>query len=259
MNTDALLHVALAALIAMVFGFFYQVKKKNAGIVDAIWAFGVMLASIYFAITSTGTFDIRILIALLSGIWFFRLGMHILLRMLSESEDGRYAHVRNLYGDKTNWFHIPFFTFQAGLIVLFSLPMWFVAHHPEPSTWAMLFAIIIVVIAFVGEHQADHQLHLFRSDPDNKGKTCRQGLWKYSRHPNYFFEWLHWCAYPILATGMPNGQWLWLAPLCMFLFLWFITGIPFTEQQALKSRGDDYRAYQRTTSVFFLWPPKNEL
>lgn len=257
MNTDSLIHVAIAALLAMALGFVYQAIKKNAGIVDAIWAFGIMLASIYFALSNTGDADIRILIALLSGVWFFRLGMHIFLRMLSEPEDGRYAHVRNLYGDKTNWFHLPFFTFQAGLIVLFSFPMWFVSHHTEPSTVAMIIATLVVVIAFIGEYQADHQLHLFRSDPDNRGKTCRQGLWKYSRHPNYFFEWLHWFAYPILAIGMPNGYWLWLAPVCMFLFLWYITGIPFTEQQAIKSRGDDYRNYQKTTSAFFPWFPKN--
>ena len=256
MNTNLLLHVAIIAFIAMAVGFIYQVKKKNAGIVDVIWAFGVMLASIYFAIRGSGTIEIRTLLAILSGLWFFRLGMHIFLRMLCEKEDGRYAHVRNLYGEKTNYFHALFFAFQAGLIVLFSLPMWFIAHHHEPSIIAMILAIILMAIAFIGEHQADHQLHLFRSDPDNKGKTCRQGLWKYSRHPNYFFEWIHWFAYPILATGMNNGYYLWLAPIAMFLFLWYITGIPFTEKQALKSRGDDYRHYQQTTSAFFPWPPK---
>lgn len=256
MNIDTLIHVAIFSFVAMMFGFFYQVKNKNAGIVDAIWAFGIMTASLYFALTNDGELQVRILIALLSGVWFLRLGMHIFLRMLSEPEDGRYAYVRELYGNKTNLFHLPFFTFQAALIVLFSFPMWFITHHPDPQQWAMVIAVIITVVAFIGEHQADHQLHLFRSDPDNKGRTCRHGLWRYSRHPNYFFECLHWFAYPVLAVGMPNGSWLWLSPLCMFCFLWFITGIPFTEKQALKSRGDDYRQYQKSTSAFFLWPPK---
>ena len=256
MDIDLLIHVAIAALFAMFLGFLYQTKAKNAGIVDAIWAFGIMAASLYFAVRGNGAVEIRTLMAILSGVWFFRLGLHIFLRMLSEAEDGRYAHVRNLYGKKVNWFHAPFFSFQAGLIVLFSLPMWFVAHHQNPSTVAMSIAAIIIVLAFIGEYQADHQLHLFRSDPDNKGKTCRQGLWKYSRHPNYFFEWLHWFAYPILAIGMQYAYCLWLAPICMFLFLWYITGIPFTEQQAIKSRGDDYRHYQKTTSAFFPWIPK---
>ncbi|MEE4251527.1 MAG: DUF1295 domain-containing protein, partial [Alcanivoracaceae bacterium] len=82
-------------------------------------------------------------------------------------------------------------------------------------------------------------------------------LWRYSRHPNYFFEWLHWFSYPLMAIGADGAQWLWLAPLMMFLFLWFVTGIPYTERQALKSRGDDYRDYQRSTSVFIPWRPKS--
>ena len=235
----------------------YQVVTKNAGIVDAVWAFSIMLASIFYAYTGSGDTHIKILMAILAGLWFFRLGLHIFLRMLSEPEDGRYAYVRQLYRDKTNLFHAGFFLFQAGLIVLFSLPMWLISHHESPNHFAMIIAVVIIAIAFIGEHQADHQLHLFRSDPNNKGKTCRQGLWKYSRHPNYFFEWCHWFAYPVMAIGMTYGYLLWLAPVCMYLFLQYITGIPFTEKQALKSRGKDYEDYQRTTSAFFLWPPKS--
>jgi len=259
MNTNLISNVAIATFIVMMAGFIYQMKTKNAGIVDIIWSFGVMFASLYYAFMGTGDFTIRWLIALLSGAWFFRLGLHLFFRVFSEPEDGRYAYIRKLYGQKTNYFHFPFFTFQTGLVVLFSLPMWFVSHHPDPSSTAMLIATIIIFIAFIGEFQADHQLHLFRSDPDNAGKTCNQGLWKYSRHPNYFFEWVHWFAYPILAIGMPHSAWLWLAPILMFLFLWFITGIPFTEKQALKTRGDSYRDYQKTTSAFFLWPPKKRI
>lgn len=255
MNTNTIIHISIMALALMLLAWLYQVKTKNAGIVDATWAYGIMLASIYYSLTSNGDTQLRILVALIAGLWFLRLGTHIFLRMLSEPEDGRYAYVRELYGSKTNLFHAGFFLFQAGLIVLFSLPMWLVAQHSEPSSIAMIVSVVIVVVAFIGEYQADHQLHLFRSDPSNKGKTCRIGLWRYSRHPNYFFEWCHWFAYPVMAIGMAEGIWLWLAPVCMFIFLWFITGIPFTEKQALKSRGEDYRHYQKTTSGFFLWPP----
>ena len=72
---------------------------------------------------------------------------------------------------------------------------------------------------------------------------------------NYFFEWLHWFSYPLIAVGAALAGWLWLLPVAMFLFLWFVTGIPHTEKQALKSRGDDYREYQRTTSPFIPWRP----
>jgi steroid 5-alpha reductase family enzyme len=112
------------------------------------------------------------------------------------------------------------------------------------------------VLSIAGESLADRQLSRFKQKPDSVGRTCREGLWRYSRHPNYFFEWLHWCSYPLIAIGASQAGWLWCLPLAMFVFLWFVTGIPYTEKQALKSRGDDYRDYQRTTSAFFPWRPK---
>jgi len=133
----------------MFLGWLYQVKYKNAGIVDAIWAFGVMFCTIYFAIANSGTSEIRWLIAIVSGLWFFRLGMHILLRMLSEEEDGRYAYVRRLYGKNTNLFHAVFFLLQAGFIIIFSIPAWFVSAHTEPQTWAMILGILIIAVAFI--------------------------------------------------------------------------------------------------------------
>jgi steroid 5-alpha reductase family enzyme len=92
----------------------------------------------------------------------------------------------------------------------------------------------------------------------NRGHTCRDGLWRYSRHPNYFFEWLHWWAYVPLSLGAAGGWATILAPLVMLFFLFCVTGIPATEAQALQSRGADYRQYQRTTSAFFPWFPRRE-
>ncbi|MGH8164637.1 MAG: DUF1295 domain-containing protein, partial [Rhodanobacteraceae bacterium] len=112
-------------------------------------------------------------------------------------------------------------------------------------------------LSVFGETIADRQLARFRANPANDGKTCREGLWRYSRHPNYFFEWLHWFAYVALAIGSPLW-WLALAgPVVMFVFLRFISGIPYTEAQALRTRGDDYRAYQHDTSMLFPWFPKH--
>jgi steroid 5-alpha reductase family enzyme len=107
-----------------------------------------------------------------------------------------------------------------------------------------------------GEYLADHQLARFRADPANGGRTCRSGLWRYSRHPNYFFEWLHWFTYVALAAG---SRLAWVAlsgPLVMYVFLRWVSGIPFTEAQALRTRGEDYRDYQRRTSMLFPWPPR---
>ena len=111
-------------------------------------------------------------------------------------------------------------------------------------------------MAVLGETIADRQLARFRADPENRGKTCNQGLWRYSRHPNYFFEWIHWFAYIFLAVGSPHWWLALLGPLVMAVFLLKITGIPYTELQSLKSKGESYREYQRTTSAFIPWFPK---
>jgi steroid 5-alpha reductase family enzyme len=117
-----------------------------------------------------------------------------------------------------------------------------------------LAGVIVWLIAVAGETIADRQLARFRRDPANRGQVCRAGLWRYSRHPNYFFEWVHWLSYVLIG----HGEWLtWIGPVGMLLFLFRVTGIPYTEMQALKSRGDRYREYQSTTNVFFPWFPRS--
>jgi steroid 5-alpha reductase family enzyme len=115
--------------------------------------------------------------------------------------------------------------------------------------------VLCWLVALAGESAADRQLARFKADPANRGRVCREGLWRYSRHPNYFFEWIHWWAYVFLAVGSPHW---WLAPfgvVAMLVFLTLVSGIPRSEAQALKSRGAGYREYQRTTSAFLPWFP----
>jgi steroid 5-alpha reductase family enzyme len=120
----------------------------------------------------------------------------------------------------------------------------------SPLEWA---GLSLWVVALLGETAADAELKRFKADPANKGKTCRKGLWNYSRHPNYFFEWLIWVAFFLAALASPYGWISLLCPVLMFIFLFKVTGIPMTETQALKTRGKDYRDYQRTTSMFVPW------
>jgi len=140
--------------------------------------------------------------------------------------------------------------------VLFALPFLAVAGNPIAVTSWLLAGVAIWLLSVIGESIADRQLARFRADPTNRGRTCRQGLWRYSRHPNYFFEWLQWFAYVCLAVGSPIGWLAWSGPLTMYVFLRWISGVPYTETQALRSRGDDYRAYQRSTPLLFPWFPK---
>ena len=114
--------------------------------------------------------------------------------------------------------------------------------------------LAVFAVSMVGESIADRQLARFRADAANRGQVCEAGLWRYSRHPNYFFEWLHWWAYVLFGYGSPSW-WVTLAGVVlMYLFLTRVTGIPHTERQALASRGDAYRRYQQQTSAFFPLP-----
>ena len=142
------------------------------------------------------------------------------------------------------------------LIVLFALPFLAVARNRVASSSQLSAGVAIWLVSVIGESIADRQLARFRADPVNRGRTCRQGLWRYSRHPNYFFEWLHWFAYVCLAMGSPLAWLAWSGPVVMYLFLRWISGIPYTETQALRSRGEDYRAYQRSTPMLFPWFPR---
>lgn len=247
-------------LMALVMAWLWQVQRKrhNAGIVDIAWSFGTGLLAVGFAVVAEGDAARRVVVALLAGLWGARLGFYLLRRVLGESEDGRYRMIRERFGDRTQLFLFGFFQIQAVWALMFALPMLVAASHPSIGLrWHDLVGIAIWLVAVTGEAIADRQLSRFRNDPSNHGKVCREGLWRYSRHPNYFFEWIHWFAYVFIAWGGPWWWVTWAGVVVMLLFLTKVTGIPFTEMRALQTRGEAYRAYQRTTSVFFPLPPRS--
>ncbi|WP_144630862.1 DUF1295 domain-containing protein [Bordetella genomosp. 13] len=256
---NPLLQLSLLALLmtaAMSAAWSWQRRHRNAGIVDAVWALGVGLGALLTALTGSGAVAPRVLLALLGGLWAARLAWHIWRRVWL-GEDGRYRALREHWQGHQGKFY-GFFLFQAGLVVLFAIPFTAVAANTDgPPPMAMIAAVAVWALAVAGESLADRQLDDFRNDYANEGRTCRAGLWRYSRHPNYFFEWIHWFAYVLLAVGSPLFAYSWAGPVLMYVFLRWISGIPYTEKQALRSRGDDYRDYQRTTSMFFPWFPKS--
>ena len=252
-----LLWVLGFSILAMALTWELQRRTQNAGYVDVVWAALMGGSAIFYSAFGCGAGWPRFLVAMLGGIWGFRLSLHLLSRVLHEAEDGRYRFLRQHWnGNQLKFF--GFFMGQALLTTLFSLPFLVASSNAVMGLgpWAIA-GIVVWLVSLGGESLADSQLARFRAASSNRGKTCRQGLWRYSRHPNYFFEWLHWFSYVLLSIGSP---WWWLSlagPLLMGASLVWVTGIPFTEAQALRSRGEDYRRYQRETSVFFPWFPKD--
>lgn len=257
------LSVAIGAgcmMIIMLLLWLRQRSTHNAGVVDVAWSLGTGMLGVVFALSASGWPARRFLVATLVALWALRLGEHVFRRVMNQEEDGRYRTLRERWGKRTQAYLFWFFQMQVIWAVLFALPMLIVASNPTPRlTLLDVLGVVIWLVAVIGEAVADRQLARFKSGPANRGLVLQEGLWRYSRHPNYFFEWLHWWAYLAIAL---SGFWTlgWFAaggPLLMLLFLTRVTGIPPTEAQSLHSRGEAYRAYQRTTSAFFPWPPRS--
>lgn len=238
--------------------FVYQYYRKDAGIVDVGWALSMSFMALWLAWYGKGNESRRLLLAIAGSIWGLRLGLHLFVnRVMPTAEDGRYAMLRESWGEAANRNFFIFFQIQAAWSLLFALPFYAVSQNAAAlDRITDLIAISIWILALTGETVADLQLEKWKKSSENRGKTCRSGFWRYSRHPNYFFEWLHWWSYVFLAWSSPSFYLTFAGPVIMLLFLYKLTGIPYTEKRALASRGDDYRNYQQTTSAFFPWWPK---
>lgn len=253
--TSYLIISSLVILIIVTLAWWRQNITKNANSIDVIWSLGIGAQTVLLAAQADGDQLRRIIIAGLASFWALRLATHLFFdRVLSGKEDGRYARFRR------EWSAAAFYgLYLLQGVLIFLLPLTFLGGLDNadafPATMDYV-AISIWAISIIGESISDRQLAAFRNNPANKGKTCREGLWRYSRHPNYFFEWLIWCAYIPLAIGSPYFSWSLLGPALLLILLTKVSGIPPTETQAVESRGQDYIDYQKTTSAFVPWFPK---
>lgn len=253
---QSLLWIFVVSALGMAATWAFSMRVRNVGFVDVAWAGFMAVAALLAASFAMGGEINRLLVALFGGFWGMRLCLHLMHRVLHEAEDGRYQALRAAWDGSPAKFFV-FFQMQAVIVVLFSLPFLAAASHTAAQVgWTHWLAAAIWLLSVGGESLADRQLARFRADPANRGKTCRVGLWAWSRHPNYFFEWSHWWVYVTLAWGGPLFWLSLVGPVLMFAFLYRVSGIPWTEAQSLRSRGDDYRRYQREVSAFFPWPPR---
>ena len=260
MSTLVLVLVATAALCAG-FAAIYAVARRmdNYGIVDIAWSYAFGALALFYAAAAPGWLPRRLLIATLAVLWSLRLGTHLYIRVIGHHpvEDGRYQEMRKRWSAHFAQKMAVFYQQQAVSVVILGLPFLLIARNLSQQFHTLeIIGALLWLIALLGESTADAQLSAFKKKPANKGKVCNLGLWAFSRHPNYFFEWCIWVAYFVFACASP---WGWLSVICpaaMLYLLLRVTGIPMTEEQSLRSRGDAYRDYQNRVSAFIPWFPK---
>ncbi|MCA9403187.1 MAG: DUF1295 domain-containing protein [Candidatus Omnitrophica bacterium] len=248
--------VTVAVMMALIW--VIHLRKDDATIVDMGWGFGFVMMSAIFIVCGAGWTQRNILLWVLLLLWGARIIVFIAKRMRQEGhEDKRYAMFRLKWAERARLNFLKLFECQALLQMIVVLPVLCVAFNPRTGlNWWEVTAAVIFVIGLVGESVADEQLRTFQNDAGNRGKVCRTGLWAYSRHPNYFFEIVIWTAVYLYALASPGGWLTVVSPLTIVFIILKITGIPLAEQQSLKSRGEEYRRYQETTSVLIPLPQK---
>lgn len=262
MNYGLLIGIAIGLSLIMVLAWAIQRRTGASGWIDTIWSFSVGLGGIAAIVFADGSFERRCAAFIIILIWSIRLGSHIGSRTKGGGEDPRYAKLVEEWGENAGRRLFQFLQIQALAAFILVLAIYIAASNSTPfPTFADILGLVIAAIALSGEAISDRQLAQFRKTPEAKTEVCEVGFWRYSRHPNYFFEWLFWGTWPLLAlTGSPF--WLLatlLAPAMMYWLLVYASGIPPLEEHMLRSRGEKFRSLQRRVNAFFPGPRKEDV
>lgn len=256
MLTSALLSLTIL-VVAMAAAAVIAERTRRSGFIDGIWALATGVATLVLILALPGAIERPLLVAALVAVWAVRLGRHLVTRTLKGgADDPRYAALRREWGETAPRKLFIFLQTQAIAGWLLALSAAAAAARPGPLGWQDGLGLVVALGALIGEWQADRQLAAFRRD--KAGAVCDRGLWGWSRHPNYFFEWLFWVG--IAALGAGGFDWrtglVVVAPVAMYWLLVHVSGIPPLERHMLESRGETFRAYQRRVSPFFPIRPR---
>lgn len=251
-----IIYCVVTCCVIMALVWLWSYKIKNAGVVDIFWSYNFPVIAIILLLFAPGFESRKILLCGMVVIAGLRLGTHLAVRIVKHlrEEEPRYAQIRKDWGANADKKMFGFFQMQAISNILLGIPFFISMMNTKPELSPLEYAgAILWAISVIGEAIADQQLASFKKDAANKGKVCDTGLWNYSRHPNYFFEWLMWFSYFVFALASPYGYLAVISPAIILFLLLKVTGIPTTEQQSLKTKGEAYKRYQASTSKFVPW------
>lgn len=235
--------------------FFYSLVKKRNDIADIAWGLGYIGLCVFYFFTGDASLREMLMYGLIL-IWGIRLSLHIYFRNRGKEEDFRYLQWRNDWG---KWFYLrsyfQIYLLQGFLLLLIMTPVMITSVYPQQEvTWLDFIGMVVWSIGFFFEAVGDWQLSRFIKNPKNKGKVMMEGLWKYTRHPNYFGEVTLWWGIGLMALNSPFGFYGLLGPIVITVLILFVSGIPMLEKKYADRQ--NYQEYKKKTSVFFPFPPK---
>jgi steroid 5-alpha reductase family enzyme len=241
----------------------FSIRIHDVSFIDSFWAFGmVMLAVTTFVQAEDGSPQRKVLILALTSIWGLRLSFHLFTRWRAEGEDPRYKRILGTAMEKKGWSFarsslVMVFLMQAPLLFIVCLPAQLgqLSADPAQTGWLAFAGKCLALIGIGFETIGDWQLRRFRADPVSKGKVLDNGLWRYTRHPNYFGDTCVWWGIWLIAAETSIGLWAVPGPILLTWLLTRLSGVPMLEH-GLKKKRPGYEDYIRRTSSFIPWPPK---
>lgn len=249
------LNAALIIWILVTILWLISIFIKDVSIVDLFWGFGYVVINVFYFFIADDFSPKRLLLLTLVSIWGLRLTVYLSIRNIGKGEDFRYQEFRRTYGAERYWWFSYFQTFllQGSLMMLVSLPLLGANFDKDMNelNWLDYFGVLIWIIGFAFEAGGDIQLALFKRNPDNKGKVLNTGFWKYTRHPNYFGDFMVWWSFAFLSIASGN-YWHIIGSVVMTILLLKISGVSLLEK-TLKETKPEYQEYIRKTSSFFPW------
>lgn len=250
---------AYAILLLMIVLWIISLILQNSSIVDIFWGVGfVITVWIYFVLTPEGFITRKWLITALVTIWGLRLSLFILWRNWGKEEDFRYRAWREDAGPKWWWFSFfKVFLLQGFLMWVISAPLLAAQVNPAPARWIWLdsLGVLIWLLGFIFEAIGDWQLARFKANPENQGKLFTTGVWRYSRHPNYFGDAAQWWGFYLVALAA-GGWWTVYSPILMTVLLRNVSGVAMLEKSLIHTK-PGYQEYVQSTNAFFPWFPRS--
>ncbi len=259
MESTAILMINLALIAGlMTVLWLISLRIRNASIVDVFWGLGFVLVSWTTVLLTDATAMRRWVIVVTATIWGTRLAAYLAWRNFGKPEDYRYRAMRDSYGDRFAWVSaLLVFGLQGLLMWIVSWPLQFGQQSAAALNWVDVLGVMLWTLGWLFETVGDWQLARFKRQMEYAGKVMDRGLWRYTRHPNYFGDFLVWWGFYLMAVASHAPWWTIVSPLVMSVLLMRVSGVTLLER-SLQTRRPQYTDYMRRTSAFFPWPPRNE-